>query len=146
MPGRHSPPPTDPFRVLLVEDHDDTRELMREVLGAAGAVVLDAASAEDALTAASREHVDVVVTDVGLGASPKDGLWLLERFAETAALTDVPLIAVTGRKEREEELVAAGFAAVLIKPIELEDLAALVLGVARRHLHRNDPRRRRRDV
>ena len=141
VPGRHAPPPADPFRILIVEDHDDTRDMMRQILEAAGAVVTEADSAEGALKAAADARVDVVLTDVGLGRGPKDGVWLLGRFAADPALSGVPLIAITGRKEREDELVAAGFAAVMIKPIEVEDLAALVLGVARRHLHRDDPRR-----
>jgi two-component system, chemotaxis family, CheB/CheR fusion protein len=136
MPGRYTPPPTDRFRVLIVEDHEDTRDLIHQLLEIAGALVTGAASADLALQAAAQGKFDVVLTDVGLGHSKQDGVWLLQRFAATPDLADIPFIALTGRKERKDELVAAGFTAVLIKPIEVEDVAAVVLGVARRHLHR----------
>ena len=133
MLARSDPLSTDRVRILIVEDHEDTRDLMIQLLEAAGAVVTGAASAPTALATAAKERFDVVMTDVGLGHSTQDGVWLRQRFKDDERLADIPFVAMTGRKEREAELIAAGFAAVLIKPIEVDAVAAIVFGVARRY-------------
>jgi CheY-like chemotaxis protein len=53
-------------RVLVVEDDDDNRELMSEVLESAGYEVLSASSGADGLRALAERSVDVVITDVGM--------------------------------------------------------------------------------
>ena len=73
---------------------------------------------------------DVVITDITLSGSARDGVWLLERLQRAGSPS--PVIAMTGHKEREDDLVRMGFAAVLIKPLDALNLAAIVQGVTRR--------------
>jgi CheY-like chemotaxis protein len=93
-------------QILVVDDHDDTRELLEQVLSHAGAVVTAAASAREALA-----HVDraaLVVTDYAMPG--ETGLWLLDRILELAR--PVPVIVVTGYADRYvEQLARAPFAA-----------------------------------
>src|ERR671939_953787 len=111
-------------RVLLVEDDEDNRELMMEVLEAAGYDVLSAARGAEALKLLAEEQVDVVVTDLGM---PGMGGLEIARAAKKIA-PRVPVIVVTGYAEREDVASARGqeVDAVLVKPVDPDSLAAAV--------------------
>ena len=114
------------LRVLIVDDHDDSRDVLKQVLTYAGARVRLAQSAREAVIAL--EDIDVVVTDYSM---PGDtGLWLLERVRERAR--PVPVIVVTGYADLHvRELAAAPFARVLRKPVDPWELCDLIREVAR---------------
>lgn len=116
------------LRVLLVEDDDDNRELMAEVLIASGFDVLSAATGQDGLKTLSEHSVDVVVTDVGM---PGMGGLELAKAAKQIAPT-VPVVIVTGWAERDDITSARGkhVDAVLIKPVDPDVLAQAVSDVA----------------
>jgi CheY-like chemotaxis protein len=115
------------LRVLLVEDDDDNRELMAEVLVAAGCQVFSAASGQEGLDTLAGNPVDVVVTDVGM---PGMGGLELARAAKAIA-PSVPVVIVTGWAEREDIARARGkdVDAVLIKPVDPDALTAAVVEV-----------------
>lgn len=117
-----------PLRVLLVEDDDDNRELMAEVLASSGCEVLSAATGQDGLKTLSESSVDVVVTDVGM---PGMGGLEVARAAKAIAPT-VPVVIVTGFAEREDIASARGkhVDAVLVKPVDPDALAQTVSDVA----------------
>jgi CheY-like chemotaxis protein len=114
-------------RVLLVEDDDDNRELMTEVLEGAGYEVLAAASGAAGLRTLAERSVDLVVTDVGM---PGMGGLEVARAAKEIAPT-VPIIVVTGYADREDITSARGreVDAVLVKPIDPDALTAAVADV-----------------
>ncbi len=117
----------DPVRVLLVEDDEDNRELMAEVLAASGFEVVSAASGREALRSLSERPVDVIVTDVGM-----PGMGGLELAAAAKAIAPtVPVVVVTGWAEREDISTAPGIDAVLVKPVDPDTLAQAVSDVAR---------------
>jgi len=114
------------LRILVVEDHDDSRDFLQQVLLHAGASVVTASSAREAIT--ELEDVDVVVTDYAMPG--ETGLWLLERVRERPR--PVPVIVVTGYADfHAAELSRAPFARVLRKPTDPWQLCAEVLAVAR---------------
>ncbi len=132
------PPPASPrhavldgVRVLLVEDHRDTAELLRAVLGSHGAGVHVAESLAEALATLAERDFDVLVSDIGMPDGT--GYELVQRMrerAEAAGRTPVPAVAVTafaGGEDRERAL-AAGFLDYASKPIEP---GALVETIAR---------------
>jgi CheY-like chemotaxis protein len=117
--------PTAPLRgvrVLIVEDHDDTRESMDAYLTMSGAVVLSASTALEALPQVVM--CDVVVTDLAM--SGRDGRWLVDQVGTSAR--PVPVIAVTGY-DQDYDLSKARFARVLTKPVDPEVLADALLHV-----------------
>jgi two-component system, OmpR family, response regulator len=118
----------DALRVLLVEDDDDNRELMAEVLAASGFEVLSAASGQDGLKKLSEHSIDVVVTDVGM---PGMGGLEMARAAKAIA-PKIPVVVVTGWAEREDIASARGrdVDAVLIKPVDPDALSQVVSDVA----------------
>jgi len=117
-------------RILVVEDHDDTREIVRLVLEELGATVTAVESAEHAIDEIAHAFPDLVITDITLKRGPNDGRWLLTRVRATAGGSKIPIVALTGLREREAEMRAAGFDDVWIKPVE--DLGALVATLLRR--------------
>jgi PAS domain S-box-containing protein len=128
-PSRREPPYGDSEVlldnvVLVVEDHDDTRELTTLVLENAGARVLSAATAEEALDRVSNVKPDAVVADLGLPG--QDGYLLLARLRRL--YKDIPAIAVTGYAQTNDRdrAFAAGFQEYLIKPIDPYRLVRIV--------------------
>ena len=114
--------------VLLVEDHADTREMYVEALSAAGFSTVEATNAEHALRRAATIQPAVIVTDLRLGAGA-DGLELCEKLKEDPDTKNIPMIVVTGwtdDKKLQKRAVAAGCAAVLLKPVLPPTLIAVI--------------------
>ncbi len=113
-------------RALVVDDHQDARELATAVLQTAGAVLETAASVSDALAVVAREPIDVLVADIGLPG--EDGYELIRRLREREQGTGRRLVAValTGYARAEDRVRAleAGFDRHIVKPAEP---AALVM-------------------
>src|SRR5688572_1651081 len=115
------------LRVLVVDDHEDTRDLLQQVFTHEGATVVTASSAHEAVT--SLDTVDAVVTDYSMPDGT--GLWLL-RQTQARAL-QVPVIMMTGYADVYlTGLSAAPFARVLLKPIDPWVLCREVRDVVRR--------------
>jgi CheY-like chemotaxis protein len=111
--------------VLVVDDAEDELELLKVALQSCGAVVSAAQSVEQAKQIFMRHQPQVVVTDI---AMPNDGLGLIQAVrAETERLgRKVPAIAVTGLPERRTEVLAAGFDALVPKPLDPMQLCLVV--------------------
>jgi DNA-binding NtrC family response regulator len=129
-------------RVLVAEDDDEFRVLLRDELSREGFEVVDCANAHEAVRrcdwmdamAGNPWSLDVVVTDVYLGEI--NGLALLQRVAEAGV--DVPVVLIsafgdTGARARAGELGAAAF---LDKPLEIGTLRSLVDQLARERQRR----------
>ena len=110
------------LRVLLVEDHDDTRMSMEMLLRRAGYYVRSAESAAAALSWADKEKFDLAVTDIGL--PDLSGRELMKQLSERHGMRG---IATTGYGENES-LEGAGdeFIHHLTKPIKMDRLRALL--------------------
>ncbi|RYG67381.1 response regulator, partial [bacterium] len=107
-------------RVLVVEDGDDAREVLKAILQRAGAVVYGVASVDAALEALEKSHPDIIVSDIGM--PDKDGYALMQQLKEWELTSDIriPAIALTAYASDQDRLKAlsAGFRAHLTKPIE----------------------------
>jgi signal transduction histidine kinase/CheY-like chemotaxis protein len=117
--------------VLVVEDHDDARELVESVLGAAGAEVISTRSTEEALERIAGTTPDLLLADLGLPG--EDGYTLLQRVrAMSASATQtMPAVALTAyaRSSDRERALAAGFARYVIKPVDPVDLVDVLASV-----------------
>jgi CheY-like chemotaxis protein len=112
--------------VLVVEDHDDTREVWERTLEYAGALVTGASSGSQALALCATLRPDVVVTDLSMPDG--DGLWLAEQLRMQGAL--MPIIAISGYVAAfAKSLQAAFFVHVLQKPLDPWELVEVVASV-----------------
>lgn len=109
------------LRILLVDDHEDTREIMSRLLSLRGHIVAKADCCAAALTLASSQEFDLLVSDLGLPDGTGHDL-----MAEIKAKYHLKGIALSGYGmeadiKRSEE---AGFSAHLTKPVDLSALEA----------------------
>jgi response regulator RpfG family c-di-GMP phosphodiesterase len=111
-------------RILIVDDDDAVRALLRETLAGTDVEVEDAGGAEAAFAAARRHLPDVVLLDATM--PEMDGLELCRRFKRSQLTEHVPVVLVTGSDIAESEAVAAGADAYLRKPFSPLELLALV--------------------
>jgi signal transduction histidine kinase/CheY-like chemotaxis protein len=118
--------------VLIIEDNDDTRDVLRFMLEVEGARVETAAAGEDGVRAAGAFQPEVILCDIGL--PDIDGMEVARRIRARRELAGVRLIALTGYGQTEDvrQAVAAGFDAHLTKPINLDQLLALLTADAAR--------------
>jgi CheY-like chemotaxis protein len=114
--------------VLVVEDTDDSRELLRLALEYWGALVTTAESAERAKRLLDTLRPHVLVTDISM---PDDGIALIREVRTVAQEKGIhiPAIAVTAHTGRRHELLAEGFAELLEKPLD----PIALCGVVRTH-------------
>jgi len=110
------------LKVMIVEDHRIDLKLAGETAALSGHLVLSNTTAEQALESLDAGHPDVVLLDLNLpGMDGRTFVQLLKADPKTSAL---PIVAVTAYPERfqREELLAAGCAAYLVKPIDMGQL------------------------
>jgi len=122
------------LRVLVVDDEPDTRELLVNVLGACGSRVTAVASATEALEQIARETPDVLVSDIGM--PEEDGYALIRKIRQLPPGRGgrVPAAALTAyaRAEDRVRVLRSGFQAHVIKPVEPEELIAVIANLAGR--------------
>lgn len=119
--------PLSGIHVVLVEDHQDSRELFEQVLRMNGASVTAAASAPAVLGALASAHI--VITDIFLPG--EDGVWLLAQVQQLPRA--IPVIALTGiSPAHDPQLAAAGFARTFLKPIDPWDLCQVIAEILER--------------
>ncbi|MFL6253919.1 MAG: PAS domain S-box protein [Pyrinomonadaceae bacterium] len=121
-------------RVLLVEDEQDTRELLKTILEGCGAAVTEATSAVEALAALEHTRPDVLVSDIGMPG--ENGYELIKRVRALPAERGgrVPAVALTayaGTKDRRRAMLA-GFHTHLAKPVEPDELLAVLASLSAR--------------
>ena len=119
------------LRILVVEDDPDTQELLKTVLQQHGAEVVAVGSAASALTEFERARPDVIISDIAMAG--ENGYELIRRIRALgpAAGGHVPAIALTAYAsvvDRRRALLA-GFQTHLAKPIEPDDLLAVILSL-----------------
>ena len=107
-------------RILLVEDHEDTRTTLRRLLSRRGHSVLVASTVEEALSIAAREPVDLLVSDIGLPDG--SGLDLMRSMRELYPSIKAIALSGFGLEEDVCQSVRAGFAEHLTKPVNLQQL------------------------
>ena len=110
--------------ILIVEDHDDARELIANVLEAAGGRVMAASTVPEAMERAIERRPDLLVADIGLPG--EDGYALLQRMR--TLYPGLPAIAVSAyaRPIDRDRALAAGFADYAVKPVEPSRLIEIV--------------------
>ncbi len=119
--------------VLVVEDEDDIREILRYNLQREGFRVREATSGEEALVLARKARPDVILLDLMLPGI--QGLEVCRRLRGSDAHHDTPLIMVTAKGE-EADVVAGlemGADDYIAKPFSTRELLARVHSVLRRH-------------
>ncbi|HYY95120.1 MAG TPA: ATP-binding protein, partial [Pyrinomonadaceae bacterium] len=132
--GAQPPPPLLGVRLLLVDDDEDTLEMLVLFLRRAGAEVTAATSAVTALDALEGARPNVIVADIGM--PEVDGHEFIRRVRSHAAAqgSQTPAIALTAyaRDADRARALNSGFQAYLSKPVEPQALVAAIVNLAGR--------------
>lgn len=120
----------DAVTVLLVEDTEDNRQMMRRLLEMSGFQVVEAINGKEAVEAALEVRPQIILMDLSLPYI--DGLAATRRIRSLPGLNKVPIVAVSAHDTADfhSEALEAGCDAYVTKPInygELEDLVNRLL-------------------
>jgi two-component system cell cycle response regulator DivK len=109
-------------KILVIEDHDPDRRLVKMALSSPKWILLEASDGEQGLALALEERPDLIIMDVRL---PKlDGLQLTRKLRATPGFKHTPIIAITAyaMKGDKERVLKAGYTLYLPKPIHIKTL------------------------
>lgn len=120
-------------RLLIVDDSEDSVEMMGLLFSQRGAHVTTATSGAAALEYATDGQFELVISDIGMPEI--DGLEMIRRLRKQTRHARVPAVALTGFTTAEDiqEIYMAGYNAHLCKPIDFE----LMLKVVAKAVHVN---------
>ena len=119
-------------RVLLVDDEDQLRRVMRDLLEREGYVVVEAGDGVEALDQVDRHAPDIIVLDLNLPGL--DGFGVLSHLRSRRVTQEIPVIVLTARGDEENEIRVFEFGAddFLSKPFRARALSARLEAVLRR--------------
>jgi two-component system cell cycle response regulator DivK len=112
--------------VLVVDDFDDTRQLMRLWFEKMGYHVVEAENGKEAIRVAQDELPDLIIMDIEMPVL--DGLRAARVIHDEEKLRDVPIIAVSayGREQFRAKALAAGCSEYVSTPFEPDELKKLI--------------------
>jgi len=120
-------------RVLIVDDQDANRLLLRDLLESQGHEVAEAVDGVEALQRVADAAPDVVLLDVGMPGI--DGFEVCRRLKADPATATIPVLLVTALSQRDQRLLGIGAGAndYITKPIDKSDLSLRVRNAIRMH-------------
>jgi two-component system cell cycle response regulator DivK len=112
--------------IMVVEDFEDNRFMMRRLLEMSGYRVVEAVNGEQAVEIATKERPHLILMDLSLPIL--DGLAATRRIRQNAELRRVPIVAVSAHDTSDfhADALAAGCNDYVTKPIDFEQLEALL--------------------
>jgi CheY-like chemotaxis protein len=119
-------------RILVADDFDDTRLMMKLWLERKGYQVLEAENGNDAVRLAESEHPDLIIMDIEMPGA--DGIAATRRIRKVEGLRDLPIVAVSayGVNEYRARALEAGCSDYVSTPFEPDLLSKLIEGFLRR--------------
>ena len=113
-------------RILVVEDQEDNRQIIRDMLAGTDYEIIEAENGEEALAAVAKQRPDLILMDVQLPIM--DGYEAARRIKADPALRSIPIIAVTSYalSGEHEKARAAGCDEYVAKPFSPRQLLAKV--------------------
>ncbi len=113
-------------RILIVEDTEDNRQILRDLLTNAGFDIVEAHDGQAAVEAASEHHPDLILMDIQLPVM--NGYEAIRRIKADTTLQPIPIIAVTSYalSEDKEKARAAGCDGYVAKPFSPRQLLATI--------------------
>ena len=112
--------------VLLVEDTEDNRFMLKRLLEMSGYTVVEARNGEEAVHVADEKRPDLILMDLSLPII--DGLAATRRIKELPDFDQVPIVAVSAHDTADfhSEAIAAGCNSYITKPIDFNELERLL--------------------
>jgi CheY-like chemotaxis protein len=118
----------DGVRILVVDDHAESLEVVGRLLRNCGARVVLARDADEAELLARRHPVDIVICDIGLPG--RDGYQLIQALRQAGIRAPAAALTAFARETDRARALEAGFDAHIAKPVQPVDLLAVVASLA----------------
>jgi two-component system cell cycle response regulator DivK len=115
-----------PKKILIVEDNQDSRELVVKILKNSGFYMIEAVDGEEALEKATRYKPHLILMDISI---PKiDGYEVTKRLKDQDEFKHIPIVALTAHamKGDRENFISFGFEGYISKPISIHELPTQV--------------------
>ena len=117
--------------ILIAEDYDDNRELLRIVLSSVGYEITEARDGNECLTMARTKPPDLIMVDLSMPGL--DGWGVFRELRSDSNTNHIPCIAVTAHSDRTRaRALETGFDAFVGKPFRTEEMLATVKRVIAR--------------
>ncbi len=115
-----------PGKILVVEDNEKNRKLIRVVMNSKGYEIVEADDSVSALEMLAQETPDIILMDIGLPGM--DGLELTKKIKQDESTKDIPIIAVTAHAMHgdEEKILEAGCNGYISKPINVAEFPTAI--------------------
>jgi len=114
-------PPT----ILIAEDYDDNRELLRLLLAGANYDVREARNGQECLKLACENPPDLIMVDLSM--PELDGWEVFQALKENSLTAHIPCVAVTAHTDRDRaKALQSGFSDFVAKPFKIEELLLTV--------------------
>jgi two-component system, cell cycle response regulator DivK len=119
--------------ILVVEDNERNRKLVRDVLTFKGYQIIEAETGEKGVRLAQERRPSLILMDIRLPGV--DGIEALGRLRADATTRDIPIMAMTASvmAEDRQRITGAGFDAYQGKPIKVKEFLAAVADLLERH-------------
>lgn len=120
-------PERNAVRILVADDFEDTREVMKLVLEMRGNVVVQASDGRQAVEMATRGHLDLILMDLDMPVM--DGITATRELRSRRKTRDVPIVAMSAHfahGDWDDRALAAGCNECLAKPLDFESLDSVL--------------------
>ncbi len=107
-------------RVLIVDDQEDIRSMMRFAIEDFGYAVIEAAGPFEAVDKAKEYLPHLILMDIGMPLL--DGLTTAQMIADRKGCEEIPIVVLTAYRNIREQALKAGCVDVLYKPVEIDKL------------------------
>jgi CheY-like chemotaxis protein len=116
------------MHILVVDDDEDAREVLALILRSEGHRVEEAIDGLDALTKLHTSHPALILLDMMM---PRlDGEGLMRAMKRDPRIADTPVVIISGHEAARQKAGEVGAAGCLVKPIEIDDVLAVIQSVA----------------
>jgi CheY-like chemotaxis protein len=115
--------------ILIVEDNEKNRKLVRDVLQYSGYDTVESDTAEEGIQLAKEQRPDLILMDITLPGM--NGIAALRHLRADADTARIPVVAVTASamSHDQQKIMDAGFDGYLMKPIDIKEFLNEVRGV-----------------
>lgn len=129
------------FKILVVEDNRDTRELLKLYFTNARFLVVTAVDGTEGIYKATAEHPDIILTDLSM--PNMNGVEMIKKLRSRPETVNIPILVFTARGSGiTKEAVEAGATQTFYKPFDFDALVEVVHGLLEKSLsrERGEPR------
>ncbi len=111
-------------KIMIVDDHEDAREMMRFSIENFGYEVIEAAGPYEAIDKAAELQPDLILMDVGMPLL--DGFSATDLLKAQRATASIPVVIVTGYSDVHSQASRSGCVDVIYKPVDFDKLSEVL--------------------